>query len=165
MGVKFGKGNGNGNGHGKKELPSRFDELKGRIPTSVMVRVIDMSKLDDRAFQSIPSSHRRDAFACRHSYRHGIVITPKGIYALSSDGSGSLKPVTKSNPYVIDFYLEAETWSSGAPDLVMEFDENDLINLPYEGKENLAQFIRVFGPRLEYAYDQWRRLLEPKGPS
>lgn len=161
--VKFGKGN--GDGHGKKSLPSRFDEVKGRAPTNIMVRVLDMSSLDTDAFNLIPASKRKDAYKCSHSYEHGIVITPKGLYALSSEGAGSTKPVTDDNPYVVDFYLVAEGWESGTPAVVMNLDENDLINLPYKGKVNLAQFIRVFGPRLEYAYEQWRQFLEPGGPN
>ena len=165
MSIKFGKGNGNGNGHGKKELPDRFKELKGRTPTSVMVRVLDMSSLDTDAFNLIPAAKRKDAYKCSHSYEHGIVITPKGIYGLSSEGTGNMVPVTEDEPYVIDFYLVAEKWESGAPAVVMNLNEHDLLNLPVKNEVNLAQFIRVFGPRLESAYDQWRRLLEPEGPS
>ena len=168
--VKFGAPKGNGNGNGKKDIPSkkmRTESWGGRKPTSIMVRVLDISKLVEGATRHVQKKGEWDQ--AETHFQHGMVLTSKGMFMLLNEGVGSRTPISKEHPYRIEFWGRKEHKGailvSGFPVTAIELTDAELLEVPVKKTVNLAEFIRVFGHRLDENYEEWRRFLEPGGPS
>jgi len=86
------------------------------------------------------------------SGKYGFVHTATGVYFLNSEGIGGF--VEDSNLAVVDAY---SAWpggkSSGMPTVCIKMKANEVLALPVKESVNLADFIRVFGSRLESNYN------------
>ena|ERR1035437_9974053 len=137
---------------------------KPRTPTTVMVKVIDISGYLATALERFNQKEGEKASAMTTSYKWGYVETPKGIFGLCNEGVGDNLPITADNPLEIGLHAEYMKDGSGHmelfPSLSMRLRDTELKALPVLEEVNLAKFIRTFGGRLESNYTDWRKALE-----
>jgi hypothetical protein len=85
------------------------------------------------------------------------VQTSKGMYALSTEGIGSEKPINESNKLVVPvrpLHILNMTVE------ILEFSNIQLAKMPIAYEVPLRKFIRQFGNRLENNYIAWKSILE-----
>lgn len=131
-----------------------------RTPTNIEITVLDLSALEVEAFKQLPKEEYPKATRCRvGSKPHGIVETPKGVYALCNEGVGN-GPITDDDKYEIDLYAEYDGGGWCMPVMSAKVNAEELKKLATAEKVNLADFIRQFGARLEANYHNWYKELE-----
>jgi hypothetical protein len=97
----------------------------------------------------------------------GYIETPRGIYALCIEGVGPHMPITETRHVEICIYPEYEDdmgrkTMTIIPTLRARLKLSELLALPVVETKNLADFIRVFGSRLEENYETWREEMTSK---
>jgi hypothetical protein len=136
-----------------------------REPTAVTVNVLDLTSLYADALEWLKAHKPERAAQCTgmsSGWEKGYVKTANGdLYILDRDGIGHNSPVTDENPVIINIYADSNAVISGKPDISASLGKSDLLKLPVKATENLANFIRSFGSRLESNYRDWHSLLEP----
>ena len=146
-----------------------------RTATSITVQPIRLVELEAHALAYVlEGSELRPALSpkateCKAGHApHGFVETPKGLYALCEEGVGD-GPITKGHKYNVDFYPGGHDesgkgrWFSMMPQCTIKLDPDELKALAEGEPVNLADFIRVFGHRLDQNYEDWRRTLGSTG--
>ena len=144
-----------------------------RIATHIMVQPIDVAEMEAQALAYVlEEGQLRKAISpgateCKADGPHGYVETPQGIYALDNEGVGNSAPVTTEQQYRVSFYpatVEGHHHTvSIVPACTISLDATQLRGLAKGDKANLAEFIRSFGARLDYNYENWRRVLTEAG--
>lgn len=133
-----------------------------RQATTVVVKVVDTEGLKAQAL-AMAQGNGLEWTDTSIPYRWGYVETPAGVYALCDEGVGSTDPVTPETRLEIDVYGRREAGHklmfSMSPFCTISLNEEELRALPVTGEENLAEFIRTFGDRLELNYAGWRKAL------
>lgn len=142
---------------------------RDREKTDVKVKVLDMSGVIVEALKyTKDKSSVKDKENITNLFigegKLGYITTSKGIFVLSEEGIGSDKPITKENPYTIEFRPEYEKngeKSSGIiPVIAFNLDDKDILGIPVVREESLDVFIRSFGSRLESNYYSWKTAME-----
>lgn len=133
-----------------------------RTKTSVTVKVIDTTSLESEAVKFLREAGK-NVDKVEVIGKIGYIQTPKGIYVIDCEGIGSLNPITAENAYVMEFWETAtkdnETMTC-EPSCEHRMSDKEILTLPVTREENLADFIRVFGPRLERNYRDWKEAME-----
>ncbi len=140
-----------------------------REKTNVKVKVLDMDSLKAKALKYIKEESSVEdkefiAGVFSGEGKLGYITTSKGIFVLCEEGVGNNKPITKDNPYKIEFradYLRDGVKSfSMVPIMGFSLDDKDVLGLPVLYEEGLDTFIRKFGSRLEDNYESWKEAME-----
>jgi hypothetical protein len=95
----------------------------------------------------------------------GYVMTKKGTFLFCEEGVGDNKPITETNPAVIEIYPGTDKTFAMFPCGTISLTDAELIMLPTAREAQLEDFIRSFGHRLESNYYQWLQALRKAGPS
>jgi hypothetical protein len=138
---------------------------RSRIPSGVMIKVIDVSVALKAAldhFNKHQAVDGKEPATSMITQTWGIVETPKGLFCLCTEGVGP-DAITEKEPMQIDFQPEWKRtdgsrsigWSGSTATLTKE----DLLACPVVEEKPLEDFIRTFGARLEDNYNLWRREL------
>lgn len=144
--------------------------MSNRKPTNIVVQPIKLDGLETQALAYVLESGvlrkalSPNATACKAGFApHGFVETPRGIFALCSEGVGPSTPITETDKYIIEFYPEhfkdGHGFISMMPQCSMKLGPAELKELANGDHINLADFIRSFGGRLDDNYENWRRIL------
>ena len=139
-----------------------------RTPTEILVHHINLDKLEAEALAFVHEEGELrkaiapDATECKAGFSpYGFVNTPKGLFALCSEGVGD-GPITDEDPYVVSFYPRTSRSGWILPACEAKLGPSAIRELADGTTSNLAEFIRSFGARLDNNYESWRRTLESK---
>jgi len=144
-----------------------------RTPTNIEITVVDLQKLYDDVMLNVavrdPARFARlQDVHCGSSEPLGFIDTPEGVFVLNSDGFGPHVPLhdKEGEGYPLQFYptykvIDNEnSVTSCMPEAVGGVGPKGIRQMTVTQKMNLADFIRVFGPRQEAYYEFWRQRLE-----
>ncbi len=135
-----------------------------RVFTTIRVKVMDMSSVLDDALNWLRQNKPELASKVNSlspGWEMGYVITKNNeLYVIDRDGTGYSNPINNQNPVKINLY--GVSWEFLHTTLVTaKLTYSDILALPVKGEENLANFIRTYGSRLEANYQEWKDFLEP----
>lgn len=150
--------------------------MNNRTPSNVTVTVLDLAEQCEKARELLQSNENIKAKSEKRPARkvtsvdvggsdYGFIKTEKGVFVLNRDGVGTTAPVTVNNRFPIGFY---GTWQEEGsedtaidmlPALSLSVDPEKLGALKVKPAEQLEDFIRVFGRRLEINYIEWKEFL------
>lgn len=149
-----------------------------RTPTRVVVNVLDLTEVNDELAAQLVVQKEKDperwegTDTLKVTLTWGVVATPRGLYALNTEGVGPAHPVTDEEPLKLEVYTEGHTdedvetfgmFPVGTvdlgPDRLRELQGRVGRHQDVE-EVNLRDFVRTFGDRLDQNYEQWRRTLE-----
>ena len=139
--------------------------MSERKVTKIEVEILDIERLGKEAFEWYSENGKTEddgVIACETSFPIGVVRTHSGVYALCSEGVGSRVPVSEESPLEIEFYKKFEGGISLYPSMKHTMSDKKIVEYLTGEKKNLADFIRVFGARLEDNYSSWRSFFERK---
>jgi hypothetical protein len=99
----------------------------------------------------------------------GYVTTKTGdLYVIDRDGTGPEDPVTDNDPLELNLYPEFAPNPDGSTSVAMmpayavALKKSDILAMPITGEsEDLSEFIRMFGRRLEENFKLWKDKLTP----
>lgn len=98
------------------------------------------------------------------SPKWGYVETPEGLYLLDHEAcgpGGSEVPLTaEGNTVSLPIYHEKKGSMQIGASMRAEIDADFVRGLDKIGEENFADFVRVFGGRIESNFSNWNRHLE-----
>lgn len=124
-----------------------------RQETDIVVNVIDFSEIGKKVI----AEYKEADLDVEVSFtKTGYIEVNGKKYVLDFDGVMSTKPISARNPWGLGYSVteKASDFNKGRGRKVwfkgMDIGENDITKV--SEKENLADFIRVFGSRLEYNY-------------
>ena len=139
--------------------------MSERKVTNIEVEILDIERLGKEAFEWLSKNGKTEedgVIGCETSFPVGVVRTPSAVYALCSEGVGSKVPVSEESPLEIEFYKKFEGGISLYPSMKQSMSDEKIVEYLTGEKKNLADFIRVFGTRLEDNYSSWRSFFERK---
>lgn len=129
--------------------------------SNVEVIPLDFTCLKEKAIAKLQEKHQdRKVVGVTFGLPAGTIHTKQGIYALNHEGVGSNEPISKANPFIMEFYGVFDAGNGKEsyelmPSLTMKFDDIHLTEFESGQKVNLADFIRRFGSRLEDNFNEW----------
>jgi len=133
--------------------------------SNVEVTLIDLS---DECEKSLPKfqQHNPDIARIYHVGQFGFIETTDGLFALNDDGVGDTDPITDTNPLQIgicaEYNREGKKSFDAFPQWIVKLTPDDIRRFAGE-KQNLADFIRTFGSRLQTNFEKWNDFLSRKG--
>jgi len=95
---------------------------------------------------------------------YGYVQTEQGMFCLCRDGAGHDHPITADKKLDIDLYPEWAEAEAIIPSGILELSDMEIMMLPSKREEQLEDFIRTFGGRLEANYEVWLNCLTKARP-
>lgn len=140
--------------------------MSERTPSTVLVQPLDLSGTYPAALEYINGHGKPLATEVHVSPRWGIVETPRGLYALCTEGVGNSRPITDEEPLDVDVYVSKskddgeKQFISMYPSASLKLGPEELRSYASGDKVPLHDWIRSFGARLEANYSGWRRALE-----
>lgn len=154
--------------------------MSERKVTNIEVEILDVERLGKEAFEWLSKKEEtavkiieeetkedtQDSDAsikfigCSVVFPVGIVRTPLGMYAMCTEGVGSRIPITEETPLELEFYKKYEGGIAMYPSMKHTMSDTKVVDYLTGEKKNLADFIRVFGARLEDNYISWLYFLE-----
>jgi hypothetical protein len=132
-----------------------------RPASSIMVRILDVTTLEESALEYMKSHNHEDAIKAETGYRHGIVTTNEGVFHLCDEGVGDDNPITDDNP--VEFFFFQRTENSFAMMPTASIKIGNLSEYVTDEYIPLNEFIRTFGSRLDSNYFQWERKFQMVG--
>lgn len=144
---------------------SRYD----RKPSTVLVTPLDLSDVCANAAEYLTKHRAVDGKSAvtkvDAGHAWGIVDTPRGVYALCTEGVGPESPITDEDKLTVDLYVRGyadqgeRSFISMFPSCSSKLGPDDLRKRATGEPVALHDFIRSFGARLEANYSGWERLL------
>jgi len=144
---------------------ARYD----RAPSTVLVQPIDPSPLYKEVIDFLneqrEGTDKPRVTTVRTGVEWGIVETPRGLYAICTEGVGPSSPVTDERPLEIEFFVTGEERQG---EFIAMFPACSTKLIPSKLRKfrtsaapvPLHEWVRSFGARLEANYSSWQRLLE-----
>lgn len=135
-----------------------------RAESNIQVKVIDLSGLEKKAFDSLQiKEYNKELESVTCFGKWGYVETSKGLYLISNEGIGDSKPISDANPAEFEFSKnwnrDGERSSEFLPCIGYRLNEAEVRELPVKEVVTLDKFIRTFGSRLEVNYSLWQNHL------
>ncbi len=134
--------------------------------SNVEVTVLDLDRMMADLLKLMKDSGKYDDVlrVSLHGSSLGYVDTPKGMFLLDRDAcgpGGSEEPVTEENPAEFPIYMKRDEKSIPLfPDGSFKMTSDELREYATDETENLGEWVRKFGHRLECNFDNWNKFLE-----
>ena len=136
-----------------------------RKKSTITVHVVDMEKAMKDIFDEEKGNLPDDVIGLNTiASKWGYVETPKGVYLLDYEAcgpGGSEVPLTKEgNEIKMPLYCNREGSMEMFASRSLNIDAEFVRGLDKVCEENLVDFVRTFGGRLESNFSNWNRHLE-----
>ncbi len=138
----------------------------------VMMQVLDLSKLEQSALEYRQRTHPDCYQAKIYGGKIGIHKSVNGhLYAVCTEGVGPEGGVSDDDPLEVEFhgsyYVRDENGDIDSHRTTFDFmpfagttlNPEELRSYPVSEEVDLADFIRVFGARLEFNHQMWYKVL------
>lgn len=149
---------------------------KARSETDIEVNVIDESGLEEElsnneeAIEQLNEEKDKTVIGLKTHLNHGW-IEPEdedGVFVIDNEAIFYEDPVTEDEPLIVDIFPVFEKNEDGSRPMAMmpcgqiKLDDEDIRELNTEGTQNLEEFVREFGNRIEHNYEQAVDMLEDR---
>jgi len=128
---------------------------------------VTLINLSNECEQSLPKFQQQNPDIARiyHVGQFCFIDTTDGLFAFNNDGVGDTDPITDTNPLQIgicaEYNREGKQSFDAFPQWIVKLTPSDIRRFAGE-KQNLADFIRTFGSRLQANFEEWNNFLTGK---
>lgn len=128
-------------------------------PRGITVKVLDTAALEAEALAFRQATNPTATSVSIYGGPWAIVEAGGQLFAICHEGVGPALGVTDKNPLEVDFHAQYTEDGKESFDIVpfgsAKISATDLRSLPVKEEADLADFVRVFGSRLERNFWGW----------